>query len=80
MSEVLPLLLQISAVASAHSDEKQAAEIDSAARACLGTVLRIIPAAEFVSCITTLLTEAEDKRVSVGWKLPTSGRTNSHPD
>lgn len=65
-SDILPLLLQISAVATAHSDEKQVTEIDGTARTCLNSVLSIIPAGEFVSCVTTLLTGVGDKRVSVG--------------
>ena len=65
MSGILPHLLQISVVASAHSDEKQAKEIDSAARNCLSSVLGIVPALEFVSCATTLITGVVDNRVSV---------------
>lgn len=63
-SGILPLLLQISAVASAHSGEKQAMEIDNTARTCLSSALSIISAAEFMSCVTTLLIGVEDKRVS----------------
>ena len=65
MSGIVPHLLQISVVASAHSGEKQATEIDSAARDCLRSVLGIVPALEFVSCATTLVTGVEDNRVSI---------------
>lgn len=68
-SDILPLLIQISAVANAHSNEKQAPEIDRTARICLNSVLNIIPADEFVSCVTTLLTRVEDERVSSVRKL-----------
>ena len=69
-SDILPLLLQISAIASAHFDEKQAAEIGDAARICLDSVLGVIPAVEFVSCVVTLLVGVEDKRVSIRRGLP----------
>jgi U3 small nucleolar RNA-associated protein 10 len=69
-SDILPLLLQISAVASAHFDEKHVAEIYGAARACLNSVLGVIPAVEFVSCVMNLLVGVEDKRVSLRQKLP----------
>jgi hypothetical protein len=78
-SGILPHLLQISAVASAHSDEKQAMEIDTTARACLSSALNIIPAVEFVSRVTTLLAGIEDKRVSVERKLPPGRSSDSHP-
>ena len=64
-SGILPHLLQILAVASAHSNEKQATEIYTTARTCMNSVLSIIPAVEFVSRVTTLLTGAEDQRVSI---------------
>ena len=79
MSGIVPPLLQISVVASAHSDEKQATEIDGAARNCLRSVLSIVPALEFVSCATTLVTGLEDKRVSVARNPPFGEYPDGHP-
>ena len=79
VSGIVPLLLQISVVASAHSNEKQAMEIDSAARNCLSSVLSIVPAVEFVSCATTLVTEVGDTRVSVTRKTPPGESSDRHP-
>lgn len=82
-SGILPHLLQILAVASAHSDEKQATEIDITARTCMSSVLNIISAVEFVSCATALLTGVEDKRVSVERRIlpgrPSESYFSSNP-
>lgn len=79
-SSILTLLLQISVVAGARRGEKQAAEIDRTARTCLGSVLGIVPAAEFVSSVTTLLTGAEDKGVSIARTLSPGESPNGHSD
>lgn len=63
-SDILPLLLQISAIASEHSSERQATEISGTVRTCLNSALSIIPASEFMSCATDLLVGVGDKRVS----------------
>lgn len=75
---ILPLLLQISAVASEHSSERQATEIGSTARTCLNSALSIIPAAEFMSCAMDLLAGVGDKRVSA-WNdiLPVNPLTDT---